>query len=218
MVVFRNSPFVPLLVVVSLISMNWGLSGTLGLSWAHFAPWQLLTFPFALYAPEGFTFSWLMSLVFSGFLLWFITTTLIAKHRLLKTSLAVLLTTLITAGICLAILILSGYNGLVLGPSPLIYSLLVIWLLSEPHLKVALFGLIPIEPKTILLLFFGLDIISHLANERYMQILADASGVIAGVIVAKILFKAEWPFVKKRGAKNVRKGKVVEIRNWRDTP
>ena len=212
--------FIATLITTSLLSAVFpALSNALSLSWKAFLPSQLLTYVLA--SKGGLSFGLAFDLMFSGFFLAFAFSALLMRLSARQLVILVLSSVLFIGSLSLGLMAITGANFVLAGPAPLIYCLLTALLLGDDKLKLFLFGLLPVEPRVLVAVLLGLNVIHNLSVGAYMQIAADLSGVIYALAYAVIVFKTKLPFTFWRRPRpaTVRKGsdKIIEIHDWTHT-
>lgn len=152
------------------------------LSLPSFLPLQLLTFPFV--SLSGF-----VGTIFTAFCLWLSLSTLLIRLTEKQLLLLFLSATLFIGSATFALLQVTTSPFILAGPTALIYALLTTLLLSDRHLKILLLGLVPVEPRVLVVVLLGLNTIHLLSQENYMQIAANFSGVLYAFVYTPLLKK-----------------------------
>lgn len=205
--------FIASLIVVSLLTALFPrLSQWISLSAKSFFPTELITFPFA--SKEGFSFGLIFDLFFSCFFLSFALSTLLMRHSLKQVLILFGSASLFIGLTTVGALAITGSAFTLAGPAPLIYCLLIALLASDQNLKLLLFGLLPVEPRILIAVLLGLNVIHNLSVGAYFQIAADLSGVVYAWIYAQIAFKKSFSFPLPRRRASSRSDKIIEIHDW----
>lgn len=168
-------------LLISFLSWCIG-DGYFGLSRIAFYPHTLLTYPFV---GSGAFFDTL----FSAFFFWVTLSTLSMRFSERRLLLIFLAAALFVGGLSLLILWLTKSFFMLAGPSPLIYALLTLLLLSDRHIKILLLGLLPIEPTTIVVIMLGINTLQNLVAGSYFQVTANLLGVLFAFAAAPLLKK-----------------------------
>jgi hypothetical protein len=169
------------LIGLSLLALMTG-GQFLGLSLASFFPTELLTYPFV--SLSGF-----LGVAFSAFFLWLTLSTLLIRFSAKQLLLLIGTATLFIGATTLSLLSVMQSSFVLAGPSPLIYCLLTALLLSDRHLKILLLGILPIDPRVLIIILLGLNTIHHFSHEAYFQIAANFSGVLYAFLYTPLLKK-----------------------------
>ncbi|MEI6531293.1 MAG: rhomboid family intramembrane serine protease [Chlamydiota bacterium] len=157
--------------------------GYLGLSWPWFQPYTLVTYAFA---GRGS----LVDMLLSAFFFWITLSTLLLRLNTKRFCILFFSALLSIGSASLLLLWLTKSFFILMGPAPLIYCLLTTLVLSDKHLKIALLGMLPVPPTTMIVVLLGINTLQNLAAGAYFQIAANLIGVAYAFGVT--------PFLKKR--------------------
>ncbi len=88
-------------------------------------------------------------------------------------------------------------NVLLLGASGAIYALLFAYAVFYPNRKLYIFGLIPISPPILILLYAGFDIYSQIFGSSGVAHITHLSGFLFAYFYFKVVFKINPIFILK---------------------
>lgn len=191
-----------------LIRQLFGVPGlqTLGtLSWEavtqHYWLWQLITVPFFYGIPgQGITFSLLIDLTVSCFLLWGLGSMLVDRMGK-KLFLLLYFSAALFSSLCaLLIMWVTGHHEILAGALPVILAILLLWTLLFPDASLFLFFILPFSPKSILKATLLIVTLVYISQGDLLGWVWSMSGMAVGALFS-LFFK-----VSKR------RSKVVNIR------
>lgn len=169
-------------LVLSFTAMLGGAS-YLALTLPDFFPTALLTYPFV-------SLSGIIDTAFGAFFLWLTLSTLLMRLSNKQLTLLFFTATLFIGSVMGSLSWLTGSSFVLAGTTPLIYCLLITLIRSDPHLKMAILGLLPVQPKVIIYILLGINTIHYLSVGAYWQILANGAGVLYAFLFTPLLKKA----------------------------
>ena len=138
---------------------------------------QLFTYPLVGVPSSGGVISLLISLLF----LWLMMSPFEARFGG-KITLQMCIVATIVAGLVYipAALVLPAHP--LLGPSPLFLGVIGAYSASMPRgAQLSFFGVLPMTPKVLVLVFLGLSALMNLADGNFAGIFADAAAIFAGI-------------------------------------
>lgn len=185
-----------------LIHQLFGVPGlqTLGtLSWAaisHYWLWQLVTVPFFYGIPgQGITFSILIDLTVSCFLLWGLGSMLVDRMGK-KLFLLLYFTTALFSSLCaLLIMGVSGHHEILAGATPFLLAILLLWTRLFPDASLFLFFILPFAPKSILKATLLIVTLVYISQGDLIGWFWSMSGLAVGALFG-LFFRSSRPSVK----------------------
>lgn len=162
----------------------------------HTYLWQFLTFLFVQEGgTDGITFGFLVGLFMNMAVLWYIGNTLceISGGRSFYTF--YFLCGLI--GGCLGLLMMAfmEVGGILSGPAPSIFALLVAWAMLNPETEILLFFLVPIKAKWLVLGLFALTTLICFSQLDLVHLFFYLGGALSGYIYSIIAWDLRSPFL-----------------------
>lgn len=105
----------------------------------------------------------------------------------------------ILSGVCsFVVYYLCGQNALLLGASGSIYGLLLLFSCLYPRSIVYVFGIIPIKAPVLVLVYFGIELLSQFANDGIAHI-THLFGLLIGMLYVMLKLKMNPFEVWRRG-------------------
>ncbi|MDR3624394.1 MAG: rhomboid family intramembrane serine protease [Chlamydiales bacterium] len=212
---------------------EWSIDALLGLSSLGLDKkfyWQFLTYFFVEPGPEGFTFTFILNLVFDSYLLWVLSTSIIKKTGE-KTFSTLFLFSGITSGLFGALLMyFTNSTTLLIGPTPTLYALLFVWLMLFPHFEIVQVTPFPIKARMLIFIFLALSFLGKLSEGAFLLFSVHLGSLVIGYLFATLVFGARSPFawtrkldyvltsigkwIRKKLRKKSAADKIIDI-NWR---
>ncbi len=142
---------------------TWGLK--------HGMVWQLLTFGMLGPAHETLSLSFILSLFFNLYVLYFVSVS-ISQIKGLKDYAALIFGGLLVTGASIAATQgLMNYPFMYSSTSPIVYLALTAWMMMDPEREVLLFFALRIKMKWLILIFFGSQIFIEFAQGHFIPFL-----------------------------------------------
>jgi hypothetical protein len=209
--------------------------GISSLSFSHLFIWQPLTYFFIEPSDNGLSFGFLLNVFFDAYLLSVIGTSLVDQLGQ-KTFVKQTLISAITLGFLgLFIIKFFATQQLLLGPQPLIYCLLILWLSFNPMAEFFLLIALKLKARLIIFALIGIGLLSSLSDGRFVDFFVLFGGVILGYVSSTFIYGIKSPFffmnkidkvliaagkwtrkIGRRGKPEVLKGKIIDIRSLKD--
>ncbi|MCB1180608.1 MAG: rhomboid family intramembrane serine protease [Chlamydiia bacterium] len=159
--------------------------------------WQFLTYFFLQSSGVGISLGLLISLFFYMFLLWFAGSELVFRFGSLQ-FLYLYLGGGIFAGLIGMLVAWMGSSYLMLATSgPAAYAVLVGWCMLFPEFQLALFFVIRMKAKWLVLIILGLSLLSSLSYGDGVPFFTTLAGIIWGYLFSLIVWKLPTPFQRK---------------------
>lgn len=180
---------------------------------AHGWLWQPLTYMF-LHSPTiGITLNFLISLTFYMLILWFAGTPVEQRFGARPFTLFFLGAGLFAGLISAAALLLFKSSSIVIGSSPALYALLIVWVMINPTLELYFLFFVRLRAKVLVAIFLAIALLINLSHGAFIPFLADACGIIWGFAMGRLVWKLDNPYplnleLPKRKKGN---GKIIDI-------
>lgn len=169
-----------------------GLS-TYGLK--HYFLWQPVTYLFIQESLQGITFSFLISLLFSMYILWILGSTL-AERIGTSRFLCLYLISGALAGLA-AVWMMSlaeAPQAILAGPSASLLAIFVVWTMCNPNSELMLFFIIPIRTKWLLAGIVGAICLVSLSQLDVVSLTFYVAGIAFGYFYGLIALRLPGPF------------------------
>lgn len=168
---------------------------TLGtLSWAavsHYWFWQLVTVPFFYGIPgQGITFSLLIDLTVSGFLLWGLGSMLLDRMGKQWFLLLYFSAALFSSLCALLIMWLTDHHEVLAGATPILLAVLLLWALLFPDASLFLFFILPFSPQSILKATLLIVTLSYISQSDFLGLAWAMSGLAVGAFFSLFFRKS----------------------------
>ena len=173
----------------------------LGLSpWGidRFFLWQFFTYLFVHPVAQGISFSFLISLGFSVYLLWVIGTSIIERRGI-----ASFFTLYFSSGILIGLIIYwiqSMVHATVpyAGNTASLYAILVAWIMLYPEAQLLFLLALPLKAKWLILSILAANLLIDLSVGEWLNTVIYTSGALFGYFYGLILWKVNGPFAALR--------------------
>lgn len=179
--------------------------------------WQPFTYFFFQWAPQGITLFFLISLSFRMYFLWMMGQSIIDRYGP-KRFLSLFLCSAFGAGIITFFsMFLLGPKALLIGCTPSLLALFVIWTLMHPNATILLFFVIPMRTRTLLSLALGGALLISFSQGDPFQLISLFSGAFVGYLFATAGFQLRSPYecMQKWDEKAVQLGDFIrEKLSW----
>jgi hypothetical protein len=197
--------------------------------------WQTVTYIFVEPSYDGLSFSFILNLIFSLYLINFMGKALIDQLGI-KSFLMFSFSAIFIPGFMTYFTIKTlNIEGLILGPNPLIYALSVVWLAFFPQDNFMLLGSIKIKAKWFTFAFIFIGLLSALSEGHFLQFLTGFIGILTAYFYITCFLFIHSPFSFTRSidkflikvGKSIKKiikgrkadvihGKIIDIRTLDD--
>lgn len=169
------------------LNLYLGLNPVLFLKYKHF--WTPITY---MFAHSGFT-----HLFFNMFVLFMFGHSV--EERMGSRNFAVyyLLTGTLAGLFSLVIYYYFNINVLLIGASGAIYSLLFAYAVFYPNRKIYIFGIIPIKPPMLILLYTGYDLFSQIFRSTNVAHITHLSGFLFAYLYFRFVYKINPIYIFK---------------------
>lgn len=179
--------------IIAANNFNIDLNKLFGLNPATFIVYKFFWTPIThMFAHSGF--SHVFFNMFALFMFGHSIERLIGSVRFLK---FYLITGTLAGLFSLAIYIAFNTNVLLVGASGAIYAVLFAYAVLFPNSKLYIFGLIPINPPTLILIYSGYDIFSQVFRDTNIAHITHLSGFLFAYLYFKFIFKIDPLYIFK---------------------
>jgi len=161
--------------------------------------WELLTFFFVHPAPGGITFSFLIGLAFTCYLLWVFGSSLIHSKGI-KQFLILFFSGGIVTGIFVSIpLLIFNIPYPFVGSHVCVFSLLMAWMILNPNARIFLFFTLPVNVVWLILGLWGINLLVDLAQGDLIHFTAYLISGLYGYLYALFFWRHHSPLKFMRG-------------------
>lgn len=171
------------------LNLYLGLNPTLFIQYKHY--WTPITHMFA--------HSSLSHLFFNMFALFMFGHTVESKMGSIRFLIFYLSTGILAGLFSLTFYFFSEFNPymLMVGASGAIYALLFAYAVLFPNRKLYIFGIIPINPPTLIIIYTGYDIFSHVFRNTNIAHIAHLSGFLFAYLYFRLIYKIDPIYIFK---------------------
>lgn len=140
--------------------------------------WQLFTYPLVGVPSSGGVIGLIISLVF----LWLMMAPFEARFGARTAAQLCIVATLASGLVFIPASMVLPAHALI-GPSPLFLGVIGAMAASVPsNAQMSFFGVLPMTPKTLVLVFFGLTALMNIADGNFAGVAADAAAIGSGIL------------------------------------
>lgn len=172
--------------------------------------WQPFTYFIIQTAGVGISLSFLLSLAFHLFLLWFSGSELINRFGTRPFFLFFFGGALLSGLFAASLLLLFSSQAIIVGLSPPLFAVLTVWAMLYPDLELFFFFLLRIKAKRLIALFFGIALLFALSSGHFVLFFTEFFGMSWGYLIGRTIWKLPNPFSiphKKKQKTN----KIIDI-------
>lgn len=157
--------------------------------------WQLITYFFIHPFTQGISFSFLLSLAFSLYLMWVIGASIMQSRG----SFAFLCLYFIS-GIAVGLIVLgfeqlAGISLLFSGNTATLYTILIAWIMLYPDAQLLLLLALPLKAKWLVLSILLANLLIDFSTGQWLTSVAYLSGALFGYLYTLLLWKTKGPFI-----------------------
>ncbi len=156
--------------------------------------WEPLTYFFLHSAGMGISLSLLIGLFFNMVLLWFSGSDFAMRHGTLNFLLFYLGAGLAAGLVSTLLILLFSSQAILVGSTPAIFALIMIWAMHYPDLELFFFFVIRIKAKWLAALFLSLSLLIKLSAGAFIPFWADITGIVWGFCIGRFMWKMPNPF------------------------
>lgn len=183
--------------------------------------WEPFTYAFIHTAGVGISLSLLISLFFHMLLLWFFGSELHFRFGARAFFLFYLGGAAIAGILSAAALLLFSGLSVIVGCTPPLYALLIVWAMLYKDLELSLLFLLRAKVKWVVAIFLGISLLIDLSYGELIPLLADVIGIIWGFSIGRFVWKLPNPYPlnlafpkrKKRNQSN----KIIDLGVMRES-
>lgn len=170
----------------------WFALSRLGMQQGWF--WEPLSYFFLHSAGVGISFSLLLTVFFNMLLLWFAGSEFAIRYGT-RNFLLFYLGAGIVAGLTSALLMfLFSSNAVLVGSTPAVFALIMVWTMLYPELELFFFFVIRIKAKWLAALYLAIALLMSLSSGAFISFFADLIGIIWGFCIGRFLLKLPNPY------------------------
>ncbi len=174
-------------------TLSWCLAlHPLGLEKGFF--WQLITHPFIHPTLNQMDFFYLISLLFSSYLLWKMGTIIVQQKGVKHFFTLFFMNTLISSLIAIAVFYTSSTPSLLAGGTPILYALLLSMIFLLPDIDILLFLAIPIKAKWFILGSMGAFLLIDLSHGNFVHFFTILGTLFFTYLYCLFFWKLLSPF------------------------
>ncbi len=169
----------------------------LGLSpWGvdHLFIWQFFTYLFVHPVVHGISFSFLLSLGFSLYLVWVIGTSIIERRGTNSFFLLYFSSGVIIGLIIVWLQSLAHTTVPFAGNTPTLYAILVAWIMLYPEAQLLFLLALPLKAKWLVLSILAANLLIDLSVGEWLNAIVYSSGALFGYFYCLIFWKVNGPF------------------------
>lgn len=156
--------------------------------------WQVLTHPFIHPTMHGMDFFYLISLIFSSYLLWKMGT-LIVMQKGVKHFLSLFLgSALVSSSIAIVVFFNSSTPSLLAGGTPTLYTLLLAMIFLMPEVELLLFLAIPVKAKWFILGSMGAFLLIDLSHGNFVHFFSILGSLTFTYLYCLLSWRTPSPF------------------------
>lgn len=211
------------------------LSAFFGLSLVgleHYYLWQPLTYFLIEPSIDGLSLSFLVNLFFDCYMLWMIGSSIIAKTSQRAFVTLLLFSGFVSAGFGIFALSLFNSQNVIIGVTPVLFALLISWLMHFPSFDFLLFFTMRLKAKWCVFALIGIGLLSMLSEGRFIDFAVSLVGAMIGYLYTTFTFGLFSPFLatrpldkflakcghwcQRRSKPEVLHGKIIDIRSLED--
>ena len=156
--------------------------------------WQFLTYFFVHSVGTNFSLWFLIMLFFHLFLFWFTGCELASRYGTLRFMLFYLGGGIFAGLWTMLYFILFDKQGILVGSSPPVYAMLMVWGMIYPKLLLHIFLVWRVHAKWIVLLLLGISLLLNLFSGDFAYFIADLAGILWGFCIGHFLWKLPNPY------------------------
>ncbi len=161
--------------------------------------WELFTFFFIHPAPSGITFSFLIGLAFTCYLLWVFGSSLLHSKGI-KQFLILFFSSGIATGVFVSIpMLIFNLPYPFMGSHATIFSLLMAWMILNPDARIFLFFTLPVNVVWLILGLWGINLLVDLAQGDLIHFTAYLIAGLYGYLYALFFWRHHSPLRFMRG-------------------
>jgi len=173
---------------------HWGIT--------HGFVWQLLSNFFLLPSVGGINFSFLISLLFTSYMIWVVGNAVTELKSVRGFMWLYIGGGVIASLIGCAVLLGGGYPHLLAGTTPALYALMMGWLMLCPDVQILLFFAIPVRVKWLIVGIIGIHLFVDLSHGLLLNSLMLFGAVSFAYLYCVISWKTNSPFLFLRKFEN----------------
>jgi|GEM_PF-1624586 len=155
---------------------------------------QLITYPFIQLPTIKFDFGYLIQTFFSLYLVWLTSTQILERVGQKKFLTLLISTILFTGGVGLGLIWINPYPYVLFGLTPVIFSLLVTWMMLNPSVRLILFFVLPVLAKHLVVGLIGVTLLIDFSNEDFIRFGVNLSSAVFAYMFSLFAFNTHSSF------------------------
>lgn len=179
------------------LSIAPGPQDLLGLSWHGMQQWYLwqpITYLFIQSSYQGISFFFLLTLLFSMYLIWVLGSNLVERIGAASFLRFYLFCGIASGVFCLLLMPLTGQYSFLAGPAPSILAIMLAWSMFHPETEILLFFLIPLKAKWVLAFIIAAILLTNLSQGDLVTLSLYISALVFAYLYAVMAWGAQTPF------------------------
>lgn len=156
---------------------------------------QLFTYAFLQVPDLNFNLSYLIHLAFNIYIVWVVGTQIIQRVKVKGFVLFFFISILTTGLVGLSMMAFLNPSYVLQGTTPLLYSLLIAWIMLYPDVRIFLFFIFPVFAKHLVTGILGITLLLDLINGQYLSVITYLSAATFGYLYGLCIWKCKSPFL-----------------------
>lgn len=156
--------------------------------------WQIITYPFVMQPFGSLSFGFFIELFFSAYVLWAFGGAISGLQGVKPYMRMMAVSALVAALGGLLGMLFSGYDYYIAGPTPLIFSTLLVWSMFHPEAELLLFFTIPVLARWLVAGMLGMSILLALSQGHWAALLHYLGACGAAYLYATAAWELHSPF------------------------
>lgn len=174
-----------------------GPQAFLSLSWygfTHLYFWQPISYLFVHQAAGGLSLFFLLELFFHMYILWMMGGAVVSHVGERPFLRVYFVSGIVAAVVAIAMMALTGFQAIIVGPSPAIFAVITVWALLFPEQELLLFFSIVAKGKWIAAALIGISLLIDLSHFSFVHMATTLAGVLSGYVYSAVAWKFHSPF------------------------
>lgn len=156
--------------------------------------WQFISYFFIHPVPHGLSFSFLISLGFSLYLVWVVGTSIYERRGLSS-----FFSLYFSSGIFVGLILFFFQNLfqtqiIFANNTPTLYAILIAWIMLYPEAQLLVLLALPIKARWLILIILSANLLIDLSVGQWLNALAYSSGALFGYLYSLLFWKTKGPF------------------------
>ncbi len=156
--------------------------------------WQPLTYFFVHSVGGGISLSFLISLFFHLFILWFAGSEIAFRYGAKNFALFYLSAGLIGGLAATATFFTTSSFEVLFGSGPAVFALLTLWAMLYPNMNLFFLMIVKLKAKFLASIILGIALLVHLSHGEWAFFFADLAGILWALTIGRFAWKLDLPF------------------------